>query len=314
MGQDFDAHVVHGDGVWGRACAGKPGGNCVEEKRVLSVAQDAHTESAANEERAEPEEDAPECPRKDFAGVNGLSGGHAQVLRTGHHVRGADQAREKTLEPAQAPEVVVLEHDGGVFPVREAKGVVVRVPAYHGDEGEEHEPHGEEHLADAEPELGLAVPLHGGDVDQEVDGQLDRKRDCRRVAVCPEVDQRVEQGQLERDQGALQNPEVPARHHAKRLVDKALGKDAERSPLDREVAHHFCAAAGDLKNRDAPDHEPQEERETPARLQRRADVHKQRHPDRAPDGNKLDLPPLQLPVRAALLVLPVLGSGRRRRV
>ncbi|KAH3661748.1 hypothetical protein OGAPHI_005926 [Ogataea philodendri] len=135
--------------------------------------------------------------------------------------RVGDHGTEQTLEPTKITCVDILSHRR--LPVAEAVHVVERVTSNHGDEGEHHQANSQNDFTEREPELRLSIIFDSTHVDEEIKCQFHGNRDGRRIVVSPVVDQGVEQGKLERDQGALQHPKVPTSHETERLVNTSLG-------------------------------------------------------------------------------------------
>lgn len=66
------------------------------------------------------------------------------------------------------------------------------VSAAHGNESEEQETNTQDQLSNGEPELGLSVCSHGENVECGVNGDLNAKRDSRRVVISPEMDHSID--------------------------------------------------------------------------------------------------------------------------
>lgn len=80
--------------------------------------------------------------------------------------RSLDEALEKPKEPAQITGVVEFGKSARVLPVLEAEPLAKWIPAQHRDEGEEDQGDNQDDLPQCGPELALAVPLHGEQVDE----------------------------------------------------------------------------------------------------------------------------------------------------
>jgi hypothetical protein len=95
---------------------------------------------------------------------------------------------------------------------------VERVPSQHGDEGVDDQTHDQQHLAQREPELRLAVPFHGEEVDQRVAAEDDGDdRPCGHD-IAPEMDNDVACHDFKRHQHGFEDEEIVSGCNAKGIV------------------------------------------------------------------------------------------------
>jgi len=168
MRQTGHAHVLHGNNV------GRGGSSSRSALRtrddglqggVDRAKDNTDSEGASHEEESESPVDSLEGVLDVDTGASGLSGDHGKVLGTSDTERGGPQSSEETLELAKRAGASVL-FEGIVLPVTETVGIVLRVAADHGDEGEGEDDEDQDDFAARQPEFGFTKDLDGKDVEE----------------------------------------------------------------------------------------------------------------------------------------------------
>lgn len=309
---DTDAEAVHGNDVGGGGGAGLAVDEGVAQLLVVVGDKDADAEGAEDEKGGEAVEDGVEGTGHDVAGVLSLAGGHGDVVGAGDGEGGLDETLKETEEAAEVAVVVQLGHGAGLVPEAEAEAVALGVAAEHDDEGEDDEGDDEQDLAEGRPELGLAVPLDGEDVEQAVEDDDDGDDGAGGDDVAPVVNDEVACGDLKGDEGGLEDEEVPAGGEAKGLVDVAAG-EADEGRGDGQEGDHLGHAQGDGEDDGAPHGEGEEEREGPAVDEAAADLDVESSADGAADADELDVARLELALDVAARGAGIGGGAGRER-
>lgn len=313
MRESVDTHVLHCDDVGrGGAAAGAFVVQNMNQSRVVVGENDADTKGAEDEEASESPISAEEIRSDElgvilalkpkdmsnlhslescldgYARVHCLSRNHGDIFRATDSPCGNEQGTEEALKFAQRTSCDIFGKGAGITPISEAIGIVLRVSADHGDEGEEKQDDDENDFARRQPELRLSVPTDGEDVDERIEEDTDETDGPDGDVVPPKLQNQVERRDLERDEDGFVEEEIPARHETEGLVDPFSGISDEGT-RHGHVHGHLGDAAVDGSDQTAEEDEAQQERAWPSLEKTPADAHEERRADRTTNRNPLDL-------------------------
>lgn len=168
MRKTRDAHVLHGDDV-GRGSSSSGSALCTRDDglqgRVDGAKDNTDSEGASHEEKSESPVDSLEGVLDVDTGTSSLSGDHGKILGTSDTERSGPQSGEETFELTERAGGSVL-FECIVLPVAETVGIVLRVAADHGDEGEGEDDEDQDDFAAGQPELGFTKDFDGKDVEE----------------------------------------------------------------------------------------------------------------------------------------------------
>jgi len=238
-----DAETVHGHDV-GRCCCTREAISSGSNQFFVVVGnQNADTEGAEHEESGQTVEDSLECFRHDDTRVLGLTSCHADIVRSSDSERSLDETLEEAKEVAKIATIVERGKGARIVPVSEPKSVSKWVAAQHDDEGEDDKTNNQQHFTESCPELGLAIPLYGEDVNQGIEHDDNSNNAASWNNITPVVNDDVASSNLERDlddislvlntkgtasyQNCFKDEEIPAGCETYGFVHVATGESDE---------------------------------------------------------------------------------------
>lgn len=164
--QNRDGKIPHGDDIRGSGGSSSSFTTIVYFIELLVVPRDdnAGAEGSKDEEDAVPPVHSLVSVLDVRSRTLGLASNHANVLGANDAEGGSPECSQKSLELSFGTWCHVLAHCSWVIPISEAIGVLFRIAAHHGNEGEAVEHEDQDDFASREPELGFSIGLNSKDI------------------------------------------------------------------------------------------------------------------------------------------------------
>ncbi|KAI1696756.1 doxX domain-containing protein [Ditylenchus destructor] len=233
--------------------------------------------------------------RNAVARVVGLGGGDAHQLQAAVGEHDPRHGHRETRRAVGEETAVLPEIGHGRLGAAVAADQEPQAETDHPDDGQ--------YLDDGEPELGLAVRLHAGEVDQVDQREEDQRRDPVRHVRPPVAHVDADGGELRHAHQDVEEPVVPAGEEAGEGAEVLVGEVAEGAG-DGLVDDHFAELPHDEEGHHAGQRVTQQDRGA-GELDGRGDAQEQAGTDRAAQRDQLDVAVFQA-------ALEVVGLGRWR--
>lgn len=238
MRKHTDAKVLNSNDPRTGSSTGGAVGQGPHEPGIPGAADDADTEDADKVESDETVKDELGNTGDGAPRVHNLAGGQGDHVGTGN----GESSIDDNLPPAEEPPSVALRqvrvYVVAIAPVPEAVDVVLRVPAGHGDDGEDDEAEQQDDLCGRHDELALAIPLYGHDVEHDAQDHGHGDPDGRVDVLAPVLHYGGDGGVFGADQHQAGEEVGPAHGKAEGGVDEAAG-ELKDCAADGQVGAHL---------------------------------------------------------------------------